>query len=403
MEQASILGSQVHWDRMNITLSSFAPLLWRYFFWQYAKTLGLSLAGFLVILIATRLEDAAKLISTGAHLPSVVLYIIYQVPYVMQIALPIATLIASLYLFQKLSSNNELTALRASGISLFEIIIPLLLVSCLLAFFSFYVIIDCSVRAHLAAKKLEFTLREMNPLAVLQNSRLLQNQGISLDMKGSLISDKQASDLILAMKRNDEHSCTLILAKNIATSGLSLDGKYVSLITTKPSAKPDEFDDLLIENSKESSTPMQSLTLFTNKRSMWKASDDLLKFRLLLAKKKLLMQKKRERVLAQKSVSKIKKKLQHISIEIIKRLSISMAIISFTVLGTAFGCKVGRSDSKKRYLTMVLLASLFLVSFLAGKGVEDKGIISAILYLFPHFVIIGCSYTRLRKIQEGRE
>ena len=386
---------------MNV--GSFTPLLWRYFFWQYAKTFGLSLCGFLVILLATRLEDAAKLISTGAPLHSVMLYIIYQVPYVMQIALPIASLIASLYLFQKLSTNNELTALRASGISLFEIIVPLILVSSLLAFFSFYVIIDTSVKSHLAAKKLEFNLRQTHPLAVLQNSRLLQQQGISLDMKGSLISDKQASDMILAMKRNDERNCTLILAKNIASSGFSLEGQYVSLITTKATEKLDGFDDLLIENSKESTTPIQSLTLFTNKRKMWKANDDLLKFRLLLAKKKLLLEKKQAYLLTNKRISRITKKLQHINIEIIKRLSISVAIISFTCLGSAFGCKVGRKGSKKRYLYVFLLASLFLVSFLAGKGLEEKGRISTIFYLVPHFVIIICSYIRLRRIQEGRE
>lgn len=115
------------------------PVLWRYLLWQYGKTLALSLAGFLLILLSTRLEEAAKLVSFGTSIGSVVLFVLYQIPYVMQIALPISTLIGALYLFQRLSTNNELTAARASGMSLFELLTPLLLFSLFIAMLSFSV------------------------------------------------------------------------------------------------------------------------------------------------------------------------------------------------------------------------------------------------------------------------
>ena len=53
------------------------PVLWRYLFVQYGKTLALSLAGFLLILLSTRLEEAAKLVSLGTDIQKVALYILY--------------------------------------------------------------------------------------------------------------------------------------------------------------------------------------------------------------------------------------------------------------------------------------------------------------------------------------
>ena len=113
------------------------PTLWRYFLTQYMKVFSLSFFGFLIILLSMRLEDFAYFLSLGADLPATFLYMIYQIPYVLQIALPISSLIASLYLFQKLSQNSALTSLRAAGISLLEIITPLLLFSITLALITF--------------------------------------------------------------------------------------------------------------------------------------------------------------------------------------------------------------------------------------------------------------------------
>ena len=102
---------------MSITsfVNTCLPTLWRYFLAQYCKALGVSLFGFIIILLSTRLEDIARLVSLGASFLPIVLYILYQIPYVLQLAVPISSLVASLFLFQRLSANNELTAIREIG------------------------------------------------------------------------------------------------------------------------------------------------------------------------------------------------------------------------------------------------------------------------------------------------
>jgi lipopolysaccharide export system permease protein len=54
------------------------------------------------------------------------------------LALPLAILLSSLMTFGNLSENNELTALKSSGLSLFHIMRPLMIMVTLIACFTFY-------------------------------------------------------------------------------------------------------------------------------------------------------------------------------------------------------------------------------------------------------------------------
>ncbi len=373
------------------------PLLWRYLFVQYGKTLLLSLLGFLIILLSTRLEEAAKLVSLGTSLSAVLLYILYQIPYVLQIALPISTLIGALYLFQRLSANSELTAARASGISLFELLAPLMLFSILIAVASFEIFFDLSAKAHLEAKKIEFNVREMQPLAVLQNTRMLENRGIKLDMKGSLVTDKYATDLIIALNAGEENKTTLILAKKVASSNDALHCEDTSLITTK------ETGDLIIENTKESATSLREMSLAANKHRMWKAGNDLLSLPQLLAKRSELKERVVEKVEKGRSPKNMYKKVGKIDAEIIRRFSLALSIVTFTLLGASFGSTLGRMYKRSRFIWVVTLTGFFLVSYLAAKGLEQKPVVAIWLYLVPHAVIIACSIQRLRNIHRGVE
>jgi len=369
------------------------PLLWRYLFLQYGKTLLLSLAGFLLILLSTRLEDAAKLLALGTSLGSVCLYILYQIPYVLQIALPISTLIAALYLFQRLSANSELTAARASGISLFELLAPLMLFSILIGVCTFELFFDVSAQAHLEGKKLEYTVRNTQPLSILANSTMLEKRGVKLDMKGSLISDKYAQDMILAMNTG---SLSLILAKKVASNNNTLHGEDTTLITTRPNG-------LLIENTKENATSLAEVALVANKHRMWKAGNDLLSLPLLLAKRSELEEAVEAKLIKEQSPKSKLRKIRRIDAEIVRRLSLALSIVTFTLLGIAYGATVGRMNKTKRLLWVTLLTGLFLVSYLAAKGLEEKPFTAIILYTVPHIVIVIASVRRLLNIQRGVE
>ncbi len=376
------------------------PTLWRYFLTQYIKVFSLSFFGFLAILLSTRLEDFAHFLSLGADIPATLLYMVYQIPYVLQIALPISSLIASLYLFQKLSQNSALTSLRAAGISLLEIITPLILFSITLALITFYLVLDISAISHKRAKELEFQLRSMNPLALMHNSKAMEEKGFNVDMKGSLQRDGKATDFIMAMRNGESDKIALFLAKNMKVEGTRLIGSNLSFISTFENEETNHFDHLVIENSKENLIQLQDLSKAVNTKRLRLSNDDM-KLALLVAKKNDMQTKVEEKRFLGQSKRYVNRLLCRVQTEISRRISLSLSIVSFALLGAAFGTSFGRIHSRRRLIYALLLTSFFLLCFLGAKGMQGAVMPAVLLYFLPHIVLIGAAILRLVRMQKG--
>ena len=92
------------------------------------------LAGFVLIFDAFTLFDLLGDISKN-HIPvSMVLnYFRYLVPLMVYQLAPLATLVATLVTLAVMAKNNEVIAFKASGISLYRLVLPLTLAGCVVA------------------------------------------------------------------------------------------------------------------------------------------------------------------------------------------------------------------------------------------------------------------------------
>ena len=75
----------------------------------------------------------------GKGLPWTVIAEVFglSIPFIVAITLPMAVLMAVLYTFTHLAADNEVTAMRASGISVFQVVKPVFLVGIVVAVASF--------------------------------------------------------------------------------------------------------------------------------------------------------------------------------------------------------------------------------------------------------------------------
>ena len=104
-------------------------LLQRFFYYFFVL-----LAGFVLIFDAFTLFDLLGDISKNHISPDVVLnYFRFLIPYMVYLLAPLATLVATLVTLAVLAKNNEVIAFKASGISLYRLILPLALAGCLIA------------------------------------------------------------------------------------------------------------------------------------------------------------------------------------------------------------------------------------------------------------------------------
>ena len=109
-------------------------VLTKYFCKEFFKlllvVLTVSLSIYLIIEFVQRLYDFL-----GVHAPMRVmfLFLLYKTPFIITQMLPVSTLIVIIVMFSLMKKNNEITAMKASGISIFEISKPVIFVSIVVA------------------------------------------------------------------------------------------------------------------------------------------------------------------------------------------------------------------------------------------------------------------------------
>lgn len=82
------------------------------------------LTGLLMInTVARRIEDLA---GKGLPLSVIIEVFLLSIPHVLALTMPMAVLVAVLYTFSQLAADNEVTALKASGVNLARLVVPLL-------------------------------------------------------------------------------------------------------------------------------------------------------------------------------------------------------------------------------------------------------------------------------------
>ena len=180
---------------------------------QVLASLLLGMAVFtFVLLIGDGLKEILPLLIGGQVRPGVVLEAIgLLIPFFWVYALPMGLLTATLLVFGRFSADQELTAARASGISLLSLVTPVLLLSLFCCGLSAWINLDLGPRSRVAFKELTFRAR-----ADLEQLQLPERQYIR-DIPGYIIYvDKNHSgnlqDVTVFVLQNDTNVTTTIRA-----------------------------------------------------------------------------------------------------------------------------------------------------------------------------------------------
>lgn len=102
---------------------------------------------------------------------------LYMLPVGLKFTLPLALLCAVVLVFSRLAADNELTAMRTSGIGLWQIISPALLLSILLSAGSFYLHMYLAPRCQWRLDQLKEAEGVRNPLAIIEAGRFVELPG----------------------------------------------------------------------------------------------------------------------------------------------------------------------------------------------------------------------------------
>lgn len=111
----------------------------RYLLKQFVVTVLFALLAFIVIFVVVdMMENLDDFLDRNAGIDIVARYYFYFMPEIIKLMIPVAMLLSALFTTGRMSTFNELTAIKSSGVSLQRFMLPLLVLSFLVSLGTIY-------------------------------------------------------------------------------------------------------------------------------------------------------------------------------------------------------------------------------------------------------------------------
>jgi len=186
------------------TLESTVPILYRYIIWELSIPFSLSLLVLTFIMLLSELLNVAELLfEKGLGLLAFADVIGSMALYMVGFTLPLAFLVGILICFGRLSSDSEIVALRASGVSLFKISIPVFLMGLFLSMLSWYLHVDTLPRANWRSSRSLHEMARADPTSFLQEKVWLSGFGETWIYISNVGEEKKLKHVAIHQKLKD--------------------------------------------------------------------------------------------------------------------------------------------------------------------------------------------------------
>jgi lipopolysaccharide export LptBFGC system permease protein LptF len=128
-----------------------------------------------VMVLANVFKEMERLLGDTSALPiwTVFQFILYVIPYSLVFTIPWALLTAILLVFGRMSADNEMTALRMTGMSMPRICVPVFILAVLMSGVCYWVNIELAPLAKTKIKRLFYDLALDNPAMLFQPGKVL--------------------------------------------------------------------------------------------------------------------------------------------------------------------------------------------------------------------------------------
>lgn len=191
-------------------------ILQKYIIRQVLVTLGMTVAVFtLVLLLGGIMKEMGRfLVNQQLGLQAVGMFLLLVTPYFLSFSLPMSMLATALLVFGRLSADNEITALRASGVSLWQVAAPVVVVAAVMAGVCVYINAALAPACRFEFRTLFVRLGMERPMALLP--------------EGTLIDDFPGVRLFIGRKRDQDH-----LIENVILQVLDETGRPISRLEAR--------------------------------------------------------------------------------------------------------------------------------------------------------------------------
>ena len=325
---------------------------------EFFHSFFLSLVVFtFVLLVGNIIKLADLVINKGVDIISVLKLFLYLVPWLLSFTLPIAVLTAVILMFGRFSTDGELIAMKASGVSLYRISFPVLMVGAIFSFVSFFLNDQISPNASFASRKVVKEIGIRKPTAYLEEAtfiRGLENYVIFIhEIKGNRLKN------IRIYQPQEGKPTRVIIAEY---------GDIRSL------PEKDMVELTLYNGTSEEPSPTDPESFYKLNFKTYHMTIDLS----ALLKKENIQKKTREM-----TINELNKEIENfvkqqidstpLLVEIYKKINMSIASFVLVLIGIPLGIRAHRSEKSIGFGISLLLFAIYWGFLLGGIALSLRG------------------------------
>lgn len=299
------------------------------------------------VMVGARMIKIFEMISQGIPASSMFYFIIYIIPTVLTYTIPWAVLVSVMLVFGRFSADAEITAMRACGISIMQIISPILVLTFLLTLGCLYFQLYLGPPLLKESRDLVKETAVNQPLAIFE-----PGQPIKFGSSTIYIDDKEGHDRIKDVQIiNMDKEGTKILQDITAANGrISVDHKHQIL-------NIELFKCLIIDKTSEPSTRVYNDSVkfsfefgkqFNNKRI--RQREKYLSLNELFGRLRIEMAENNDTT--------------EYEVELNQRIAMALSPIAFLLLGLPLAVRTSRRETSIGLFLSVVLGGAFFLSII---------------------------------------
>lgn len=363
--------------------------LHKYIFHEIWPTLLASLGVFLFIVLAARMLNLAEwMINHGVHPFQLGRMIFYLLPGMILFALPAVLLMAVFVAFHRLSTDNELQAMKTSGISLYQMYPSVILISLVGFLFAVFLGSYAGPYCGKSFKDLIFTIaRSRADLGIRERIFCEPFQGFTFYVGNFVPKERMMKDVFLVDRRDPAITTTIVAREGIIDSKPDL-----RLITVR-------FVDGTIFMVDKKMEEGRTITFSTYDLGI--GLDDIMPA--LSSREKDPKEMSFEKLTtALKSPGKKDSRYYDLLVELMERFSIPLAVFLMGIIGAPLGAQIRSGGRLAGIVVSLLIFLLYYLLLVGARSIGYTGILTPAIgsWLPVLFLLCACLYLMKRSEKE---
>jgi lipopolysaccharide export system permease protein len=344
---------------------------------SFLVTLGV----FTFIMYVGTFIKSIDLISSGVPGKILMQIFSYEIPFILTFAIPMSVLTTTLLQFGRLSIDGEITAMRACGLNIRQIITPILLLSVLITAFCVYINWDLGPKGHYARRKALVDVKKIDPVKLLEEGRFVKGfPGLEIFVghkKGSEVRDVVVRELKDGVRIRTIRAKEGTIAFDKEAVMMNIELRRVHITQYDPEAPYDLLKARDFPTDKY--TKSRSYEELMSSRSVRKKHKDKSFKELMFTIK--YVEEAYPVLFEEREYERLRFKRTEAMVEASKRIGLSISCFSFTLLAIPLGMKSKRKESSVGIGISLAIVFGFYFFIIIAEALTKSA------HLFPELII----------------